>query len=496
MTDVTAESEGGTWHARDGSTGNVAVFGPMAWVGTVALNARDISGARAVTPLSWVDDEDSLRLPASLRKLAGQLSQSGSGPLRGDEFRAVLEMFRDFLTDPETACIRRTRCEADDLPKPYDPEDVFSDGFGCPSPRAHPGLAGSHADAGILSIVAALFSLPAAAHGRPPAPELLDEPDEAEEGAPAPEPEPVELPTPGSRPGTSARLLKAVAAVSEALLHPPQGFERSPRALGVDIALTAVLLTKGLADGLLGHSDFRNVTRTLWASLFFGKPGTPGRLPEMMRRAADAAEREALAKAFVDQRLSAALALWSMAEWHADDAEAAWFRLSAALLHQRYSWLFAGARPDEMVAEIELMASAILPNGRAEQAVRAWAEVVRSGEALRATSAALSVWSADELRSCLRAPAVGPGELVWVQVSAAGSGPEGHLGFNQYAVRREAAAKATVVLLGGLGTKIYKANALVSVSEVAGTGVLMLTEGVAEMVLSLAGSASACVIPI
>lgn len=489
LAELAAEADGHSWPALGSPGGSVACFGSDERVAAVTLTALDESGARVSSPSFWVDDEDSLGLPASVRRLAG-LGQSAGGAMGPDEFRAVLELFKDYLTDPETARPRAGRGErADAPPLPYDAAEVFSDGFGRPPSSPPSGPTREAPDVGILSIVASLFSLPGPArapdgHAAPPG-----ELEPAEEGKPPPEPEAVEPPRRSAGPGTSARLLRAVTAVSEALRR-PAAVERSMRALGTDIALAAVLLVKGLSDGLLDPAHYREVTRALWVHLFFGRGGAPGSVLGKLGRAADAAARDAMVAALVDPRLSAALALWSVAEWHAGDAEAAWFRLSAALLHQGEPWLFAGAPPDAMISEVSRVAAALLPPGEAGLAVRTWAEVVRAGEALRAICAALGFWKAADLLTCVGPADVKPGELVWVQVSSAASGTaSGRLGRTLHAARRVDRAKARVSLLGEAEARSYLAASLVPVRDVVDAGVLELPAGAAEMVLTLAAAA-------
>jgi hypothetical protein len=485
LLDLTIEADGMSWPALGVPVANAVSFGPVERVAAIVLAARDHSGARVASPPFWVDDEDSLGLPASVRRFAGQLGQSAGEPMGPDEFRAVLELFRDYLTDPETANPRERRGDrADAPPLPYDPAEVFSDGFGR-APIVLPAL-GAATDASILSIVESLFSLPGPARTpdrHPPSPE---EPEAAEEGELPPEPEAVEPPRRNAASGTSARLLQTVAAVSEALRRPAAA-ERSPRALGTGIALAAVLLVKGRADGLLDPANYREITRTLWRHLFFGHDGALGSVPGRLGRAPDAAARNAIVAAMVDPRLSAALALWSMTEWRAEDAEAAWFRLSAALLHQREPWLFAGAPAGALADEISRMAEALLPPGGAERAVRTWAEVVQAGESVRAICAALALLTPSNLLSRVSGATVGEGELVWVQVSmGSGKTAAGRLGRNVRTVRREPKVKASVVLLGEADARSYMAASLVPVREVVAAKVMDVPAGVSKAVLALA----------
>ena len=488
LAELAAEADGMAWPALGIPGASAASFGPVEPVAAVSLSARDASGVRIVTPSFWVDDEDILGLPASVRRLAGQIANSTGLPMAPDEFRAVLELFRDYLVDPETARPRKRSGDGTDAPTPYDPAEVFSEAFGRPPPLAPSGLSGEAAAAGILAIVESLFSLPGPARTPDVHTTSPEAAESTEEGEPPSEPEAVEPPRRNAASGTPARLLRTVAAVSDALCRPAAA-ERSMRALGTDIALAAVLLVKGRADGLLDPADYREATRTLWVHLFFGHGGVPGSVPGRLAGAADAAARETMVAAMVDPRLSAALALWSMAEWRADDAEGAWFRLSAGLLHQREPWLFAGARPEAMFGEISRMAAALLSPGEAEQAVRTWTEVVQAGEALRAVCGALRFWTAADLLSCVGDAVVAEGDLVWAQVSSGPGTTAGHLGCNLQTVRRERKVKASVVLLGEADARSYLAASLVPVRAVIQAGGLDVPAGVTERVVALATGA-------
>ena len=182
---------------------------------------------------------------------------------------------------------------------------------------------------------------------------------------------------------TRRQLGRALKAVEAALLE--EGFvsARNPELLGADMALAAILLVKGLADGLLDPQDYRETTRRLWTALFFGEQGRPGRLSARLAMLADA-EKEAFIAAITSPRLSAALTLWSMTDWAAIDADASAFRLATARLYQTHRWLFANGPVDAILAEIASQAEVLLPPNEQALASRAWVELVRVGEALEA----------------------------------------------------------------------------------------------------------------
>src|SRR5205085_4514852 len=71
-------------------------------------------------------------------------------------------------------------------------------------------------------------------------------------------------------PKVTERLSRALRNVEAALLEPQFTAARPPELLGADIALAAILLVKGLADGHLEPELYRTVTRRLWSELVFG----------------------------------------------------------------------------------------------------------------------------------------------------------------------------------------------------------------------------------
>ena len=78
-----------------------------------------------------MDDEASLAAPATLRRVFRRMQEGEIAADPVQAFRGILEIFRDYLRDPEAA--RRRMKRRDDLdrpPGPYDPAAVFSDTFG------------------------------------------------------------------------------------------------------------------------------------------------------------------------------------------------------------------------------------------------------------------------------------------------------------------------------------------------------------------------------
>lgn len=231
------------------------------------------------------------------------------------------------------------------------------------------------------------------------------------------------------------QLRRALKNVEAALLEPAFVTARRPGLLGADIALAAILLVKGLADGYLDVEHYRATTRRLWGELFFGPDGIgTGSIDRRLQQLAPS-ERDAFIFAFVSPKLSAALTLWSLTEWYADDQDGLWFRVSAAQLQHRQPWLFGSARPEEVIAELQSQAATLLPSNEQKVVNGAWIELIRSGEALRLLYNTLAFIPHLDLVRQVTAKEVSPHDLLWQADS---------LAFAVQAYRRESSVRAEV----------------------------------------------------
>ncbi len=488
LSDLLAEADTGVWPAATVDTEHkIASFTLPLRLRTVILSGRGPNGERLASAKTWVDDEASLAAPATLRRVFRRMQEGENAADPAQAFRGVLEIFRDYLRDPEAARRRIKRKDnPDGPPAPYDPTAVFSDTFGhtgVPGSRAE---GGAHGSASVLSIIEALFAVSREVGGAPPS---SSPGEEGEEDAETPDPEAAEAAllrrvraAPEGK--TAAQLHRALLAVEQALREPIFVETRNPTLLGADLALAAVLLVKGLADGLLDVAIFRASTRSLWEALLFGDKGNcaGGSLPRRVNAIVDPVERDAFIAALATPRLAAALALWSITEWNADDEDSHWFRLSAAQLQERCPWLFAAAAPDVLRAELQAMADGLLPPNERAAATRTWMNVVRAGEGLRALRKALVDRTYDELRAATKAPFVRPSDLVWVN---------GRLAFPVGRFAREDRVKAQVRFLGETAASRYYATHLLPVRELLHAGVLDLPPGAGGEILQLIGTAEA-----
>jgi hypothetical protein len=460
LTDLSVEADAGAWPAVtvDVERKTARFILPLR-LRTVVMSGLGPAGARITSPEAWVDDEASLAAPATLRRVFRRLQdgENATDPIQA--FRGVLEIFRDYLRDPEAARRRMPRRDDPEAPPaPYDPAAVFSDHFGRAGiPLGHG--AAAHTPAGVLSIIEALFAVSRDVGGAPPAPPHGEDAQDGED----PDPDAAEamlihpLRTDSDARG-AAQLRRALGAMEQTLCEPAFVQARTASLLGADLAMVAILLVKGLADGLLDVATFRTSTRILWGTLLFGSrgEGDAGSLPTRVKAIADPAERNTFVAALATPRLAAALSLWSITEWNAIDSEALWFRLSAAQLQESCPWLFGAAAPDALGAEIQAMADALLPPNERFAAHHTWIEVVRAGESLRALRRALDGRAHADLRAAVAAPTVSPADLVWVN---------GRLAFPLGEFSRADGVKAQIRFLGQPTSCRYLASHLLPIRE-------------------------------
>ncbi len=465
LSNLMVEAREGTWRCvRFDDKRGVAVFPAPIRMRSAELTGQTPTGEWVRSTRTWIDDEASLAAPAALRRVFRRLQDAETSNDSADAFRAVLDQFRDYLRDPEVSRRRMRRDEQDDRPSaPYDPAAVFSDDFGkgLASSQRHSDL--SRFQQNILGIVEAIFAVSSgsghgggrdidpAANGEEPDPDIEEQKITQRSSS-----------TPNAK--TAAQLRRALEAMEAALVDPSFVTARRPELLGADIALAAILLVKGLADGHLETEAYRTITRKLWTQLFFGPHGDgAGSIARRMSDLDDAARNRFVA-AFASPKLSAALVLWSLPEWQAADPEALWFWMSTCQLQYRYSWLFSSAPPDAVMAELGHQATLLPPNQR-EAAVATWVSMVRGGEALRLLFDALTPISHLELVKVATATEVGPHDLLW-QAKA--------LAFPTQHYRREKSVHAEVLLLGKSTPRKFKGDHLVPVRDLLASKVLQL----------------------
>lgn len=252
LSQLRIEAEDGAWLATDVDLSKgLAAFSVLRRPKSIVLTGVTTAGERLRSSQAWADDETSLAAPASLRRLVQRVHDAASDASSG-EFRAILDLFRDYLRDPEVSRRRMRRGNRDERPPaPYDPAAVFSEQFGkTAGPMGRPG-AFSFERKRVLALIEALFAVSSGAAGTPHNPDTSgEEPDPAAE-----EEKLVPRPKVPPEPKIAERLGRALRNIEAALLEPQFTAARSPELLGADIALAAVLLVQGLTDGYFRTPD-------------------------------------------------------------------------------------------------------------------------------------------------------------------------------------------------------------------------------------------------
>ena len=481
LSDISIEADVGSWSASESEDqATTAIFFPGQRLRNIVLKAKGPEGELWQSPLAWVDDESRLSTPSSFRRVLQRMeSANATGANKEQAFQDVLALFAEYLRDPRAAkrTLKRIGADAANPLQPYDPAAVFADDFGHSGISALGWQSSIHAPTSVLAIIQALFKDNPEISGR-----FIPSEDaviESEEDTLTPESEQAALlsdDAPKPKEKISLQLTRALEAVDQALCDPKFVAVRSPALLGNDLALAAVLLVKGLADRLLDTATFRNFTRRIWASLFFERDGIKGTLIERVHQVPEGAERHAFITALVQPRLAAALALWSTIEWNATDSDGEKFRFSAILLHASHPWLLASAPTEVIAAEIQKIASSILPVGERPKTLDTWRELIKAGTALSLLKTSLSTEDAARLRAAAKAPQIAPRELLWVNDRFA---------FANAAYARMPRVKAHIQMVGHTNVAPYMAQYLVPVRELVDSDVLTFPSGAKSEIVNL-----------
>ena len=187
---------------------------------------------------------------------------------------------------------------------------------------------------------------------------------------------------------------------------------RSPERLAADIAATALLLRKGLADEIISEDDFVAISNRLWVVLFFGSEGEYGVLQGHLTMCS-LEDRVKFQAGFASARLTAALTLWCLPDWGGGGTQAIRFRFSAMLVAVRMPWLVAGASIEEIHGEFRRLARAMPSAAKFEALVEAWTRWIRAGMAFQEFERALLAWSPRQLAHAINQNQVNRGELLW-----------------------------------------------------------------------------------
>lgn len=456
----------GAWPVRelDASAGVARLEMPIR-LRSLKLVVVLADGTAIESPATWVDDEASLSAPATLRRVFKRVEEAAEGGATAARtYGALLEVFHEYLRDPEAAGRRLQRGEAFGRPPAYDPAAVFDVGFG----RGIPHLPHSPSKAPIssspLAVIEMLFGLTQQRERSPLTDPTYGDDEQTTEGTNIEAPDSDLLPEPPAAldPRIGAAVGRAAAQIEKALLNPAFVNGRSPTLLSADLGLAAAILVMGLSARHLTVETFRGITRRLWSHLFVGQSGQPGAIPARIAAQADSAEFLA---EFATPRLAAALTLWCSTEWRAQDDAANWFRLSAADLQARWPSFFAAADPDKMVSTLHEIGAALLPPNEQTACVDAWREVVRAGMALDLLRISLENRSSNSFSNATVSGWLEPSDLVW-----AGR----NLAFPTARTRHDASANITVSPLGGATDRKFKGAFVHPVRALLNAGALNL----------------------
>ena len=436
---------------------------------------------------SWVDDEHSLGISVPERRIAAKLSEAmEAGFLSANGMFEILQLLQQHLQQPsrQPSPSRPQDDDTVDSVQSYSIDDVFSDSFGRPRGVPLAPLLGGFRETDFLRAFSAYFTI-GDIENSDEGDEPLAEPQTDEETAPGQEPEEIgddrakaELEQHQARlrrSEVSARLRRRLIAALEKVVAAMSTDEfvssRSPERLAADIAATALLVRKGLADEIISGDDFVAISNRLWGVLFFGSEGEHGVLQSHLTMCSPE-DRIKFEAAFASARLTAALTLWCLPNWGGSGTQAIRFRFSAMLLTARLPWLVAGASIEEIHGEFRRLARAMPNAAKFEALVAAWTRWIRAGMAFQEFERALLAWSPRQLAQAINQNQVNPGELLW-------QGGKFCVAHGYY--RRDQSTNAIVYPLTEATPIRFKGDWLVPVSELLNHSTLVdVADGVKE----------------
>ena len=198
---------------------------------------------------------------------------------------------------------------------------------------------------------------------------------------------------------------------------------RPPSMLGSDLAIAAVLLVSGHAEGWLADEDFVELTYRMWSFLFFDDGSDVKTLRPaagaLERRHEASSDRTSFAEALSSTRLAASLATWCFScPARLEGDEAARFGLASRLAVARLPWIWC--LDDLADVEVELVAIAErtswlgeVDSGLQESITSAWNSMLEEGLALARLEHVLRDLDLASLRDAIDARRVEAGSLLW-----------------------------------------------------------------------------------
>jgi len=198
---------------------------------------------------------------------------------------------------------------------------------------------------------------------------------------------------------------------------------RPPSMLGSDLAIAAVLLVSGHAEGWLADEDFVELTYRMWSFLFFDD----GSDAKTLRPAAGALERRheassdqaSFADALRSTRLAASLATWCFScPATLEGDEAARFGLASRLAVARLPWIWCLDNLAGVEAELVAIAERTswlgeVDSGLQDSITSRWNSMLEQGLALARLEHVLRTQDLASLRDAIDARRVEAGSLLW-----------------------------------------------------------------------------------
>ncbi len=322
-------------------------------------------GSEILSSSSWVDDERSLRMSGAERQIRERLDDAAArGTFSGSDLLQILELFDLHVQKPVATGTIRQRDDSDNPASPihFTEDDIYSGGFGRPPSIYNPAAPIGFSESDTLSLFLSFF-LPKheAAKRRFPAPGQSDEENEDANKEARVE---TQITDDNEKAKLGAKILRVLKKIEIALARPEFFSGRPASRLSADIAFISLLMTKSRADGYISPEQFRGQTLQFWSVLFFGDTGANGIVLRHLENLDDEKRTEFIA----DMRcpkLSAAMALWCMMEWDSAELDARAFRFASASLAARYYWLSQGGTIEEINAELDRIATKLLPTAGA-----------------------------------------------------------------------------------------------------------------------------------
>ena len=378
----------------------------------------------------WIDNEFFLRSNSKRRLLVDTLGTK----IRGVQWNIgayadVLKIFHQHLEymDQKTGISRTLlkRKDKQDKSIVYSESDIFSDDFGLPSSLSirMPSGEKERID-GFRKMILRWFGVET--NGETTEEVDLDESESESDDEPVDRVE--RLPSPKKKVTTVKaegselrRAKKTVENVISTMASTDFLRKRSPKQLGIDIAVIVVLLRSGLSENWLTTEDFFVFTHKLWSVLFFsshtdeetGKEFT-GFLQFLYENSDDP---DLYADSMASSDVSVTLAAWTLALPEVSK-EMVLFELGTVTSVARFRWLWKVEEKDKVATRLQenLVHTGVLRADDFEMwniyRMR-WGRLIQTGYAIGNLERLLAGYSPVDLKDQITWDCVSKGELLW-----------------------------------------------------------------------------------